>query len=341
MANNENLKRLTSHYEISKDDIQRLQNSIGPNTDINVALQTGRFAGDSKTRSLEEIVANDNYEYSGNGNSNSFIAMHNFFESGTISSPKSHIYYEIIDGKMVFDQEKPRVPMPNGKATIQYFTDLAKYQPKFFQTFLISGIARNAADVNTVTTLLTKKIQEPKSDLFSIEEAFNLNIANFTRDYSLSAMGAIGKQELVNYIIANNPDILNNNPELAETVKIFNKVSNETISIFKEKIEIVNTEFFNGKIDLDILNNYSAYNLPNETPGEKFKDVAVQIFTGISIDKTYNNNDDSKKSFLELKNKLCLEQLQIISSEFKEILNTPYKKDREEDQKILKARMLE
>jgi hypothetical protein len=150
---------------------------------------------------------------------------------------------------------------------------------------------------------------------------------NAARNFSLYFFSAIGKQQLVNYIVQNNSDIFINNKNLAETVKIFNKVSDETIEMFKEKANLINVEFLDKKLDheLKVVNEFANYDTFDRTASDLSTILTTK--TNVAFENLTHKEGDgtppsknAEEAYNITKGRLLANNFNLFASEFRSIL---------------------
>jgi hypothetical protein len=150
MPDLEKLNKLLQTYSFIDRVYNKLSDLITPDGNMEEALSKQRLTGRNYIEmNINKAVAVVNYEYSLNGNSFAYHALHSYLvkTKGKTALAKC-IDYSIENNEMVFHTAKPLKYFKNGCDVIEYFSDLAKYKPLLFQYFLISAIKFNEHEIS-------------------------------------------------------------------------------------------------------------------------------------------------------------------------------------------------
>jgi hypothetical protein len=340
---------LASRYTLSENDLKLLIDSVGDDGDVNIGFKAIRNQKDIGLQgTVDDTITSINFELSSNGNANAFMLMHDFFTRNKKVTVKGPPPYEIVNGRMQFDFNQRYTGFNNGIQVLEYLTNLARFEPKMFQYFLIQSLQSDILDTDNFSPFISQKVREAEFPLSGTDELIDNSISSMVRNIPLYYMAAVGKKQMVNFIFHNYPEILEKNEKLAQTVEVFNRVSEETIAIYKEKIDIIDTTFFSSKsvgktiqnIELeqelrDDMTLTDDINILSTNFSNRINEVATY---GIGIGKIKTEDKEIEKvrpAYILFKGKLLENKLQSAIIDFRDILYS------QEDPQVVKQKMID
>jgi hypothetical protein len=177
------------------------------------------------------------------------------------------------------------------------------------------------------------------SSLKNLESTQDRNFINLICNFQACFLAIMGKRDLVKFVVEKNKEVFERNKKLSATLEIFNEATNEITNVYKEKINLINSELFDNNLSLKLYENYDKFKIGNDESYKEFialtNDIKARenILSQIETDEL--PSEKAEQSLNEIRKILFKQSFEIFSNDFNSILHS-HEKD-----EVIKEKMKE